>query len=217
MNNQEKNFEHPEEELRAASTSFRIPPPLRWCVTGSAIAVIAFCVFFIFKYINAPSVYAKPSDLGLSSVFLFSISALFLTWMPWQTLGMRISKIGGIEFKQIVEEQASEHAEEISYLENRVEVLEGKLRELGGITAMVESFEEPKLRQLLLDFLTKYKEWAFSPARIRLWGSRQQGFSSLANYEHPFIRSTLQKLVSEGLLETRISNKGNTLYRIAQS
>jgi hypothetical protein len=76
------------------------------------------------------------------------------------------------------------------------------------------SFSEPELRNLLLEFLTKYKEWSFSPSRIRAWGSKQQGFSALSKFEHPFIRGTLQKMVSENILETRISKKGNTLYRV---
>jgi hypothetical protein len=217
MSRQEKNFESPEEELEPVSVSFKIPSLLKGCVTICSIAIIGACTFLFIEYIHDPDTYAKPSDLGLSSIFLFSISALFLVWIPWQSLGMRITKIGGIEFKEIVEEQATEHAEEISYLQSRVEMLEGKVRQIVGITEMVETFEEPHLRKILLDFLTKYKDWAFSPARIRIWGAQQQGFSSLANYEHPFLRSTLQKMVSEGLLETRISKKGNTLYRIAQS
>src|SRR5690606_34550475 len=100
------------------------------------------------------------------------------------------------------------------YLQERIETLEVKVRSLHGIADLVESFEEPKLRELLLGFLTKYKQWSFSPSRIRAWGSQQQGFSELAKYEHPFVRSTLQKMVADGLLETRVSKKGNTLYRI---
>lgn len=217
MGHQEKNFERPEEELENASKRFQIPWILKWCITVAAIGLIALCGFLVFKYVNAPDKFASPSDLGVSSFFLFSASALVLVWMPWHALGLRITKIGGIEFKEIVAEQATEHAEEITYLQDRIEVLENKLRQLHGVTVLAESFEEPKLRALLVEFLTKYKEWAFSPSRIRAWGSQQQGFAALANYEHPFLRGTLQKMVSEGVLETRISKKGNTLYRIPVS
>ena len=135
-------------------------------------------------------------------------------WIPWSRLGIRITKIGGVEFKDIVQEQASEHAEDQSYLEDRIEFLEAHIRKVEDVSVFTENFQEPELRKQLLTFLTKYNEWAFSPSRIRAWGSQQQGYSAFANYEHPLIRSTLQKMVSENIIETRISKRGNTLYRI---
>lgn len=214
MNHQEKNFENPEEELGSSSAIFKISNTLKLSVSIVAVLILSACLFYIKKYIESPTTYASPSDLGLTMVFLFSIFSLFIVWIPWHKLGMRITKIGGIEFKEIVAEQASEHAEEISYLEDRIEVLEANYRRNSEVAEISEHFQEPELRGLLTDFLTKYHNWAFSPSRIRAWGSQQQGFSTLTNYEHPFIRSTLQKMVSEGVLETRISKKGNTLYRI---
>lgn len=214
MNHQENNFEKPEEELDTTSNNFDIPRWLKITVTVVCVALVIFIADYTYKYVGAPKTIAPPKDLGLSGIFLFSISALFLVWVPWAKLGIRISKIGGIEFKEIVQEQASEHAEEISYLENRIESLEAQIRKSDEMVGFVKNFDEPELRKLLLAFLTKYKEWAFSPSRIRAWGSRQQGFSALSSYEHPFIRSTLQKMVSENIIETRISKKGNTLYRV---
>jgi hypothetical protein len=214
MSHQENNYEKPEEELESASSNFDIPGWLRWTVSIISIVLIFFCSIYAYKYVGNPKDYVSPKDLGLSSLFLFSITALFLVWIPWSRLGIRISKIGGIEFKEIVQGQASEHAEDISYLEDRIESLEAHIRKVDEMSEFTESFQEPELRQQLLTFLTKYKEWAFSPSRIRAWGSQQQGYSALSNYEHPFIRSTLQKMVSENLIETRISKKGNTLYRV---
>jgi hypothetical protein len=214
MSHQENNYEKPEEELESASSNFDIPDWLRWAVSIISIVLIFFCSIYAYKYLGHPNDYASPEDLGLSSLFLFSITALFLVWIPWSRLGIRISKIGGIEFKEIVQEQASEHAEELSYLEDRIESLEVQIRKVDDTSGLTESFQEPELRKQLLKFLIKYKEWAFSPSRIRAWGSQQQGFSAFSNYEHPFIRSTLQKMVSENVIETRISKKGNTLYRV---
>ena len=213
MNHQEINYEKPEEELDTTSSSFDLPLWLKCVVTVVSGTLIIFTAVYTWKYVGAPKELASPKELGLSGVILFSVSALFLTWIPWSKLGIRISKIGGIEFKEIVQEQASEHAEELSYLEDRIEVLEAQIRKSDDMVGFVESFKEPELRNLLLDFLIKCKKWAFSPSRIRAWGSKQQGFSALSSYESHFIRSTLQKMVSENSLETRISKKGNTLYR----
>lgn len=217
MSHQESNYENPEEELESGSNRFDIPTWLQWTVSVIGIVLIAFISIYTYKYVCDPKAYASPKELGLSSILLFSISALIVVWIPWERLGIRISKIGGIEFKEIVQEQASEHAEELSYLVDRIESLETHVRKVDGISDLTESSQEPELRKLLMQFLTKYKDWAFSPSRIRAWGSQQQGFSSLADYKYPFIRGTLQKMVSENILETRISKKGNTLYRVPLS
>ncbi|KGJ90122.1 hypothetical protein [Colwellia psychrerythraea] len=217
MVHQQINFEQPEEELDSTSSNFKIPGLLKFVITLFSSVLIIACICLTYKYIEAPKQHVSPKELGLNSIFLFSIVALFVVWIPWDKMGIRISKIGGIEFKEIVQEQASEHAEELSYLEDRIESLEAYIRKDDGITELTERFQEPLLREQLIKFLTKYNKWAFSPSRIKAWGSQQQGFSDLSSYEHPFIRSTLQKMVSERLLETRISKKGNTLYRIAVS
>jgi hypothetical protein len=214
VNNKEMNYEKPEEELDVASNSFQIPRWLQFAVSFVCVALIIFIAFYTWTYLEAPQNISSPKELGLNGILLFSVSALFFVWIPWSSLGIRISKIGGIEFKEIVQVQASEHAEDLSYLKGRIEALESQVRKSDEMIGFVESFKEPELRALLLKFLTKYKEWALSPSRISTWGAKLQGFSALSSYEHPFIRSTLQKMVSENVLETRISKMGNTLYRV---
>ena len=214
MENKQTNYENPEEELELPLSPFEIPGTVKIGVTVAAALLVCVCVYLVSKYLYSPKTFASPKDLSLTSIFLFSISALVVVWVPWHRLGVRITKIGGIEFKDIVEEQASEHAEEISDLQDRIEVLEAKVRKSDGMAEITEYFAEPELRKLLLKFLTEYDSWAFSPSRIRAWGAQQDGFSELSNYERQFLRSTLQKMVSENILETRISKKGNTLYRV---
>ncbi len=214
MNHQEENYEDPEDEIGPISSGFEVPPAIRFGVSIACLVLIVFCVYCTWKYIELPKEFASPKELGISGIFIFSATALFVVWVPWEKLGIRITKIGGVEFKDIVEGQASEHAEELSYLEERIEFLEQKIKENDELAPLIDPMREPELRKVLLEFLTHYKKWAFSPSRIRVWGAKQQGFSSLSNYEHSFIRSTLQKLVSEGQLETRVSKKGNTLYRV---
>lgn len=216
MEHQKNNYQEPEEELDDSSSFFEIPLSVKLLITAPSALILSFCIYMTYRYIDNPDTFVSPKDLGLTSIFIFSLTAVFLVWFPWSRLGIRITKIGGIEFKEIVTNQASEHAEEIGYLEDRIETLEAGLRRVDEMSDFTESFKEPDLRNLLLEFLTKYKQWAFSPSRIRAWGSQQQGFSPLSNYEHPFIRSTLQKMASENVLETTISKKGNTLYRVAK-
>ena len=217
MSHIENNYEKPEEELVSSSSPFEIPISIKVAISIISIILIIVYGLLVLKYVYDPKTFASPSDLDLTSIFLFSITALIIVWIPWQRLGIRITKIGGIEFGKVVAEQASEHAEELSYLQNRIEALESGLRSTNEMADIQEIIREPELRNLLVEFLTKYNTWAFSPSRIKVWGVQQQGFSALSNYEYPFIRSTLQKLVSENVLETRISKKGNTLYRVSKS
>jgi len=213
MSHQEENFETPEDEVGVISKGFEIPRWVQIVISVISLILIAVCVMCFWKYLKAPQDFASPKDLGLSGIFIFSISALSIVWVPWSKLGVRITKIGGVEFTEIVQGQASEHAEELGYLEDRIEYLEAKVKESDELAVLMDPPREVVLKELLLKFLQQYSQWAFSPSRIRVWGSKQQGFSSLASYEHPLIRSSLQKLVSEGKLETRVSKKGNTLYR----
>ena len=214
MSHQELNFEEPEEELESPTSPLTIPFGLKLSLSAISIILLFFCLYIIFEFVNSPNTAASPNEIGITPIFIFSITILVAIWVPWQQLGVRITKIGGIEFQKIVAVQASEHAEELSYLQDRIEVLEKHVHRLDETTELLDYFAEPTLRELLLKFLTKYNKWAFSPTRIRSWGSKQQGFSELANHDYHFIRMTLQKMVSEGILETRISKKGNTLYRV---
>jgi len=214
MNHQELNLEEPEEELVSPTSPLVIPCKLKLILSAIFSLLILFCSFIVWSFIVSPSTAASPAEIGITPIFIFSITILVALWVPWQQLGVRITKIGGIEFEKIVAEQASEHAEEVTYLQDRIETLEKHVHRLDETSELIGYFAEPELRELLLKFLTQHSKWAFSPTRIRAWGSKQQGFSALETYDYHFIRTTLQKMVSNNILETRISKKGNTLYRI---
>lgn len=213
MSHQEPNFEKPDEELELSSGYLQIPTTVKWGCTAISLLLIGFYIFSYFTYVESPQNMASPSELGLAPIFLFALAMLGIVHIPWADMGVRISKIGGIEFKEIVEGQALEHATDISQLEERIEFLENAIRESDEMKSVGELFSEPAVKKLLLSFLERYHQWAFSPSRIRAWGSKQQGFSDLAKYDIPFLRSTLQKMVAEGTIETRVSKKGNTLFR----
>lgn len=214
MSHQEENFDKPEDEIESISSGLKIPCSLRFFVTVIALSLIIFCIYCTWMYVQSPTVFASPKELSISGLFIFSVTALSVVWIPWEKLGIRITKIGGVEFKEMVQGQASEHVEELSYLESRVEFLEKKVKENDEIAPLIDPMYENILEEILLKFLTTYNKWAFSPSRISVWGAKQQGFSSLSDYEYQLIRSTLRRLVSKGKLETRVSKKGNTLYRV---
>lgn len=69
------------------------------------------------------------------------------------------------------------------------------------------------LCKIVLDFLTRYNKWYFSPLRIQKWGSSQHGFSALNTFSTKQIQSCLEKLNNEKKVKTTVSQKGNTIYK----
>lgn len=67
---------------------------------------------------------------------------------------------------------------------------------------------------LLVKFLSEFKQWAFSPLRIQKWGGEQFGYEPLSQLSTDEIRSMLERHEDTGLIETRKSKKGNTLYTV---
>lgn len=199
----------------SVSASFLVPGWVQGLVTLGSVCIVGFCIYCYFSYLRSHEGFPSPGDLGLGGLLAFAVAAAGVVLTPWSALGLRVTKIGGIEFKDVVRGQAKEHFEDLNYLHNRIEKLENSIRKLDDTAAVTEHFEEDKLSELLGDFLKAYRKYSFSPSRVSAWGSRQKGFGDLSKYDVPFIRNTLQKMVSNGEAETRISRKGNTLYRVA--
>jgi len=101
MSHQESNYEEPEEELTATSDPFEIPTWVKIVISFIALILIVVCICLATQYVYDPKNAASPNNLGLNSIFLFSITAVILIWIPWQRLGIKIPKFGGIEFGEI--------------------------------------------------------------------------------------------------------------------
>ncbi|WP_417566620.1 hypothetical protein [Marinobacter sp.] len=213
MGIERKEYDSPEQEL-STTTPFRLPFLLKVSVTGCCVAMVSLCVWFTWLYIEKPSAFAPPVDFGVPTLLTISMTGLILVWIPWSKLGLKITKIGGVEFQQVLSTQASEHAEELSYLAEQIEALEDRVRQGDELAEIHEMLQGNELRDLLLKFLKHFAPTAFSPRRIRAWGSKQPGFEALGRYDFQNIRATLQKMQTENLVSTAISKQGSTLYRL---
>jgi hypothetical protein len=71
------------------------------------------------------------------------------------------------------------------------------------------------LSVVLMNFLSRYSRWGFSPLRIQQWGSQQLGFENLELYSIDEIRHTLESLLQQGKLKELTSKQGNRLYQIS--
>lgn len=177
--------------------------------------VSLICGGLYVAYILSPKDIPSPSDLQLGSVFIFSSAIFLLLSTPWPKLGLRINKIGPIEFERVINAQNREHIEEISELRQLLNEVDAKVRGSDDISSVSEHMASIDLRPLVIDFLSQNSPTAYSPLRIQQWGAKRSGFEKLSSYKLSNVRKVLQDMAAEGLLETTVSKLGNTLYRIA--
>ncbi len=182
-----------------------------WASLIFSVSLIAYYLAFIFHGATV-----SPKDLELSNLLLFSVASFLFFSIPWHKLGLSLKKFGPLEFERKLEGQSEEHIKNISELENKIAELEAAIAASGHqvqVSAIQPTPEEQEMRDLIVKFLTNFKQWSFSPSRMESWGAEQPGYSKLAG-NPSLLRRLLRSLVSEGVLETRVSKKGNTLYRI---
>lgn len=205
-----------EDLLGGDEKPFEIPKWLRVTVSLvlATILLISLVIFVLYIF---GCIQAEPSKLGLSNLVIFSILGLCVFLIPWHDYGLKIRKFGPFEFEQVLNTQAKEHAEEIGDLRERLKLLEDSIKVTSDGTPP-RAFpinKELGLSDLLQRFLEAHSRWAFSPSRIVSWGGDQTGYEELKSYRKNtrLVRRTLQGMVADGFLETRISKKGNTLYK----
>ncbi len=104
-------------------------------------------------------------------------------------------------------------------LENLIERcgLRDKNQPVALAPSMDQSGPASSNEDLILRFLTEFKQWAFSPLRIQKWGGSQTGYEPLSQLSTDEIRALLERQKERGTIETRTSKKGNMLYRLKKA
>jgi len=189
------------------------PPKIRCIATAVfgvlSLAIISYFIAYIFGCVKV-----SPKDLSLSSLLIFSLLCVLLFSVPWNKLGLSLKKFGPLEFEKKLEGQSNEHIQDISALEDKISRIETIINQNNVKSDVVSnSSEEQEMRALIIQFLTEYQQYSFSPLRMENWGAKKKGYSKLKGNPQ-LLRRLLRKLVAEDLLDTRLSAKGNTLYRI---
>jgi hypothetical protein len=203
-----------EDLLGGGEKSFEIPKWLRVSVS-ILLGIILLSCLLIYGLAIFGCTSLEPSKLGLSNLIIFCILGLCAFLIPWHDYGLKLRKFGPFEFEQILTTQAKEHANEVGELRDRIKLLEERpnVDRATSIQSSPLQTGNNKLHTLLLKFLEYYSVWAFSPSRIVSWGADQKGYEALGDYKSNVVRRELQGMVADGYIETRISKKGNTLYR----
>lgn len=78
------------------------------------------------------------------------------------------------------------------------------------------STELDKTDNKLVEFLTEFKEWYFSAARIIRWGSIQNGYEEFCNLDIKNVEDRLSKLYHRSLLVRVQPKEGYRIYRIKE-
>lgn len=203
-----------EEEILASSKTVGIPILVRIVACLVSASFIILCVWLMLKHAFEPTIYPSPKDLQLNALILFNLTLFFVSIVPLERMGIRIRKIGQIEFEQIINVQAREHAEELAEIRAQIDELEKGLSSVDGAGKMLLEMSTPELRPIVLNFLNQFQPTAYSPVKIRNWGAQQPGFEKLGTISLGNLRAILQSLLVEGKVVTRVSKLGNTLYKI---
>lgn len=191
--------------------------PLRYKFGSTALVCFLLlpAITLVCAYIFYPEKYPAPQEIELFNIIVVSVLILLFVWMPWESMGIRVSKIGSVEFEQVLRGQATEAAEEFSELRERIVDLEKGLKGLDEISGVSEHLSAISLRPILERFLVSHAPKAFSPVKIKSWGASRPGYEELSSYSQGTIRAVLQSMVASGYASTRISRLGNTLYKVA--
>lgn len=182
-----------------------------WVSLTGSLVILAYFVIYILGYVAV-----SPTELGLANLLMFSLACFLFFAIPWNDLGLGLRRFGPLEFERKLEGQSEERVKDIAALEEKIEKLESLL----GRSPSGEHYTDPKkvreeadFKSLVVKFLSDFDERAFSPVSIERWGARQPGYAELSGHSE-LLRKTLRRLVVDGLLETSVSQRGNTLYRI---
>jgi hypothetical protein len=162
---------------------------------------------------------AKPSELGLGAVLIFCLTGLAIVLVPWSILGLRLKKIGPLEFEQVISTQKKEQGESIAFLQNQIDQLKVAVDTRSGAAERIEKeirSARSTVPALVEQLLQRYPGRFFSPYTIKSWGGRQQGFEELGSFDKAEITQALLTMLAENKIRTRISKKGNTLYGVSR-
>lgn len=207
MANQD-HIDNPEEEFDK-DLSFELPNAIRLTISILAILLIILILGVYAYLIFCEPDRIDPEKFGLPTSLVFLIVILIVINLPWDRMGLRIKKIGMIELENVVKTQARGNSKELADLQRQIDELKAKLPKKAN-----ELDTDRELDDLVTKFLNRYSQWAFSALRIKKWGASQSGFEGLRKYETQEIRESLRRLLSKNVVVTRISKKGNTIYKI---
>jgi len=108
-----KSEEHMDgEEIAGSSDRVLVPWWFRLIALVLGVALLVPPTVLIWRYSADPSRFASLSNLGVVQLIIAGVVLLLSAVAPWNTLGIRVRKVGIFEFDRVINTQAQEHVEE---------------------------------------------------------------------------------------------------------
>lgn len=194
-------------------SEFAIPGWFRLLLAALSGLFFTVLIVLYLAYLESPETLAPPSELGLPALMIFSGSFFLLVAVPWWKWGLSIQKIGPFEFTRALGRQQKDTNDSIVYLQKQIEELQQKY-EGSEDHKMSQMVYGPEIENAISRYFLKYPG-AVSPRKLLSLVQKVEELQPLHGKDYLLVRSTLRELVTKGILETSVSRKGNTLYKLS--
>jgi len=142
----------------------------------------------------------KPSDVQAGSLLASGLLLMLACFSPWIR-----EKTLNEEVELALSEQAQSYADQIESLKNDLRSTK---------SANLVSKPNPDLDRILTAFFQEWSRYGFNVARLKKWGAGKEGFEELKNFKDSEIGDSLNRLVAQEVVRTRLSRRGSVLYQI---
>ncbi|AXO14469.1 hypothetical protein [Thalassospira indica] len=172
---------------------------------------VTYVVYFAFNYEQMPA----PAELGIPYFLILSAVCALLINANHERLSSIFTKIGPVEFREMLEEQTEEANEVILGIEERFEYIEHSLKENDDPAGWQHMFSHDRISKLIINYLDFSNNKPISALRLQRVAGKQHGYEELATTNSLALRTTLSEMVRNGTLTTSLSARGNRLYQLA--
>lgn len=213
MSRKDKNPEDSEDvsELTDGGLGLPISRPFRLIAAGVLSITLTACVSIIVGYLVMEKPQWEPAKFDLISLVIFCFLGVAVCLLPWERYRVDVRKIGPFEFRQALSTQAEERESELAEVWKRIKELEQLIPQEHAGETDSQNKQPNFLTEHLQGFLANNETVAYSPLRIKNLQKETFGL-----YDTSDIRGALRGMVADGTVETKVSKKGNTLFRISK-
>lgn len=197
-------------EQQSDSEDLALTPGLKIALAVVFGVPATVIVILLFRYALRND--AKPSELGLGTILVFCLTVLAIIFVPWHAFGLRLSKIGFLEFKEVIKTQKYEQSESIAFLQGQIDALKQAVEAKQGLH--VKAPTSQALPTLLERFFQRYPGRFFSPWTVKQWSLKHADLKELSECPKEEITQALTRMFSSNQVRTKISKHGNTLYGV---
>lgn len=171
---------------------------------------VTYVVCFAFNYEQMPA----PVELGIPYFLVLSAVCALLINVNHERLSSIFTKIGPVEFREMLEEQTTETNEVILGIEQRFKYIEHSLIENDDPAGWQHIFSHDRISKLIINYLNFSNNKPISALRLQRVASKQDGYGELGTTNSLALRTTLSEMVRSGTLTTSLSARGNRLYQL---